>query len=237
MRPAANCLKSRRMTDVSRDMQAYYAARAPYYDAVYLKPERRNDIEFLAAHLPRRFAGRRVLEVACGTGYWTQFIAAQAASVVAADLLAEPLRFARQRPHTGNVRYLLADAYDLPAGLGAFDGAFAGLWFSHVPVNARAAFFAALHSRLDAGARVIFLDNSAVQCRELPIVERDEEGNTFQYRTLRNGTQHRVLKNFPSETELMALVAPFARVSSFRQLEHFWMLEYELAARPEQARA
>lgn len=225
------------MTDASRDMQSYYAARAPYYDAVYLKPERRADIAFLAMHLPSRFAGRRVLEVACGTGYWTQFVALRAQLIVATDVLAEPLEFARLRLQTDNVRFLRADAYDLPADLGLFDGAFAGLWFSHVPVGARAAFFASLHARLVPGARVVLLDNSDVQCRELPIVERDSEGNTYQLRELRDGTRHRVLKNFPSDSELLALVAGFSGVSSFQRLENFWLLEYELATRREQVPA
>ena len=66
------------MADASAEMRAYYAARAPYYDAVYLKPERAKDIAFLFDYLPAVFAGRSVLEVACGTGYWTQHIAGTA---------------------------------------------------------------------------------------------------------------------------------------------------------------
>lgn len=219
------------MSQASTDMQAYYAARAPYYDAVYLKPERQADIAFLSAHLPARLAGRRVLEVACGTGYWTQFIARTAAALVATDLLEEPLAFARLRPHAGAVRFVRADACALPADLGRFDAAFAGLWFSHVPVEARAGFLRSLHERLDDGARVIWIDNSEVQCRELPIAERDAAGNTYQWRELRGGVRHRVLKNFPSEAELAALVAPHSTGYHFRRLDNFWLLEYEVAAR------
>jgi demethylmenaquinone methyltransferase/2-methoxy-6-polyprenyl-1,4-benzoquinol methylase len=220
------------MTHASPAMQAYYAARAPYYDAVYLKPERQADIAFLSSHLPSRLAGRDVLEVACGTGYWTQFIAPAALSVVATDATAEPLEFARLRPRTGNVRFVQADAYALPEDLGRFDGAFAGLWFSHVPIESRAAFLDSLHSRLLPGARVVLLDNSEVQCLELPIVERDAVGNTYQFRALKDGTTHRVLKNFPSEAELLALVAPLATAYHFRRLDNFWMLEYQLGTRP-----
>ena len=52
-------------TPLSAEMLAYYQARAPYYDAVYARPERAADIAFLAYDLPARLAGRRVLEVAC----------------------------------------------------------------------------------------------------------------------------------------------------------------------------
>ena len=219
------------MTHASPDMQAYYAARAPYYDAVYLKPERQADIAFLSSHLPSRFAGRHVLEVACGTGYWTQFIAPAATAVVATDAIAQPLEFARLRPRTDNVRFEQADAYALPDDMGRFDGAFAGLWFSHVPIESRATFLRSVHGRLLPGARVMFLDNSEVQCRELPIVERDPMGNTYQLRELKDGTTHRVLKNFPSADELLALVGPLATRYHFRRLDNFWLLEYELGIR------
>ena len=231
MRPGFDCLQCDFMTHASPDMQAYYAARAPYYDAVYLKPERRADLAFLSSHLPSRLAARHVLEVACGTGYWTQFIGAAAAAMVATDAVAEPLEFARLRPHTGNVRFTQADAYSLGEVLGRFDGAFAGLWFSHVPIESRTAFLRSVHARLLPGARVIFLDNSEVQCHELPIADRDALGNTYQWRELKDGSRHRVLKNFPSEAELLALVAPLATRYHFRRLDNFWLLEYELGTR------
>jgi demethylmenaquinone methyltransferase/2-methoxy-6-polyprenyl-1,4-benzoquinol methylase len=85
-----------------------------------------------------------------------------------------------------------------------------------------------LHARLGAKAKVIFIDNSEVQCREWPIVETDAHGNTYQRRQLRDGSIHRVLKNFPREAELLQLLSA-ARGFSFRQLDNFWLLEYEAA--------
>ena len=214
------------------EMHAYYASRAPYYDAVYLKPEREKDIAFLTDHLPAVFAGRKVLEVACGTGYWTQHIARTAARLVATDTGPEPLAFARLRPNAERVTFRLEDAYRLPADLGMFDAAFAGLWFSHVPIESRLDFVRSLHARLEPRAKVVFIDNSEVQCREWPIVETDSHGNTYQRRELRDGSVHRVLKNFPGEAELAQLLSPFASALSFRELENFWLLEYEVANTP-----
>ncbi len=218
------------MTHASPEMQAYYAARATYYDAVYLKPERQADIAFLKEHLPDRLAGRHVLEVACGTGYWTQHIAPRAAAMVATDGTAQPLDCAQQRPGVGNVTFRQVDAYVLGDNLGTFDAAFAGLWFSHVPVQARTAFLQGLHARLAPGARVLFIDNNEVQCRDFPITERDEAGNTYQHRQLRDGSVHRVLKNVPSEQALQELLASCACRLHWRNLQDFWLLEYELAA-------
>jgi ubiquinone/menaquinone biosynthesis C-methylase UbiE len=216
------------MTHTSTEMQAYYAARAPYYDAVYLKPERANDIAFLPHHLSSRLANRSVLEVACGTGFWTQHIAPHAQRLVATDGTAEPLEFAKLRPAASTVTFSQVDAYHLPADLGQFSGAFAGLWFSHVPIEARTQFLQSLHARLEPGARVLFLDNSSIQCRELPITETDDQGNTYQHRQLKDGSMHRVLKNFPTQAELRALIAPYAATVNYTDLENFWLLEYEI---------
>jgi demethylmenaquinone methyltransferase/2-methoxy-6-polyprenyl-1,4-benzoquinol methylase len=210
-------------------MLGYYAKRAPYYDDVYEKPERRDDIAFLKSHLPAVFAGRRVLEVACGTGYWTACIARTAAALTATDAVAEPLDVAKCREGTEGVRFETADAYALPEGLGPFDAAFAGLWFSHVPVRRRAEFLRSLHARLEPGARVVLLDNSEVQTRELPIAERDAHGDTWQHRRLKDGSIHRVLKNFPAREELEAAIAGFGRHAHFRRLDNFWLFAYEAA--------
>ena len=220
----------------SAEMRAYYANRAPYYDAVYLKPERAKDIAFLSGYLPAAFAGRSVLEVACGTGYWTQHIAASAARLIAIDTGPEPLGFAKLRPNSERVTFRLEDAYNLSADLGEFDAAFAGLWFSHVPIERRGEFICSLHARLQSRAKVIFIDNSEVQCREWPIAETDANCNTYQRRQLRDGSVHRVLKNFPTEDQLMQFPTPITSAFSFRQLDNFWLLEYEVAEAPRKTR-
>ena len=221
------CSKSSRLNDDEESMKGYYAARAPYYDDGYEKPERREDIAFLKSWLPETFSGLSVLEVACGTGYWTQYIAPAAGTMVATDGVPEPLELARTRPATEQVRFLVADAYDLPPQLGRFDAAFAGLWLSHVPKGRRAAFLDSLHHHLSPGATVVLLDNSETQCRDLPITGHDEEGNTYQNRQLRDGSTHRVLKNFPTESELETMISGIGRHARYRELANFWLFQYE----------
>jgi len=212
------------------EMQTYYAGRASYYDDVYLKPERTADMNWLRQHLPERLVGRSIIEVACGTGYWTQYLAPVASRMSALDLTPEPLALAKSRPGLERVQFHQLDAYSLPANLSGFDGAFAGLWFSHVPIGRRSEFLCGLHECLMPGARVLLIDNSVVQTTEHPIVETDAEGNTYQLRPLRDGSTHRVLKNFPSEAELRASIGPLAGNIVFTERDNFWVLEYELVS-------
>lgn len=213
------------MTDAGSGMQQYYADRAPVYDRVYGYPERQHDLRYLEETLPPRFDDLMVLEVAAGTGYWTRHIAARARSILATDATESTLAQLELRNLPESVETMKIDAYRLQTIDRRFNGAFAGLWFSHVPIARRGEFLGSLHSVLEPGARVVLLDNSKAQCDRLPIVHEDEYGNTFQDRTTDDGTVHRVLKNFPTESQLRALVADATEIH-FEALEHFWLFEY-----------
>ena len=209
-----------------QSLNAYYAMRAPYYDEVYEKPERQADIKFLREALTKRFMNCRVLEVACGTGFWSQFIASSASQLVATDALHEPLVLARRKTNSASIQFEQADAYHLPSTLGMFESAFAGLFFSHVPICSRRLFLAGLHKLMLPDARVILIDNSEIQCLEWPIIYRDEFGNTYQHRRTRDGAVHRVLKNFPTEAELRVVTNGIGENAQYRALDNFWMYEY-----------
>ena len=214
------------MTSIESSMQSYYAARAAEYDNVYLKPERQTDLRAIERWLPPRFAGARMLEIACGTGYWTQFLAPAAHSVLALDAAPETMEIARRRVAAGNVRFRTADAYELPPGTEKFEAAFAGFWISHVPRQRQESFFAGLHAALNPGARVVLLDNRYIEGSSSPISEQDGDGNTYQARKLADGSTHRVLKNFPTEKELNALVARSSASTSFQCWQYYWAFEY-----------
>jgi ubiquinone/menaquinone biosynthesis C-methylase UbiE len=214
----------------SAELLDYYRRRAGEYEAIYAKPERQADLARLGQMIPARLAGRRVLEVACGTGYWTVRVARTAASIVATDLAQEPMRIAQSKDYRDRtVRFTLADAYALDSSLGKFDGALANFWWSHIPHSRIGAFLHSLHSRLEPRARIVVMDNLYVDGSSTPIAERDVEGNTYQLRRLADGSQNRVLKNFPSEAALRAAIAPHARAFRYEALEYYWLAEYELA--------
>jgi len=210
-------------------MQAYYAARAPEYDRVYRKPERQADLRAIERWLPAALGGRSLLEVACGTGYWTRFLAPVATRVLGVDASAETLAIARARVEGEHVQFVVGDAYRLPVAPGGFEAGFAGFWFSHVPRARVAAFLRGFHAALAPGAKVVLLDNLFVPGSSTPLAERDGEGDTFQLRPLQDGSTHRVLKNFPTEGELREAVAGAAREVRFHAWPYYWALEYELA--------
>jgi len=210
---------------VTPQLEAYYARRAREYERIYDKAERQEELAWLRARLPALFARRRVLEVACGTGYWTQHLAETAAHVLACDINEPVLEVAREKPIArGRVDFLRADAFTLAGVPAGCDAAFAGFWWSHVRKSDRARFLAGLQAKLAPGALVGILDNAFVAGSSTPISRRDAEGNTYQVRALLSGETHEVLKNFPTDAELAAAVAPFARAAHVERVEYYWLL-------------
>ncbi|MCC7457379.1 MAG: class I SAM-dependent methyltransferase [Nitrospira sp.] len=210
-------------------MREYYAQRAAIYERVYHKPERQADLRAMQAWLAGLFVGRRVLEVACGTGWWTPHGARAATSWLATDVNPETIAIAQAKAMPPTVRFGVVDAYRFAElGTQRFDGAFAGFWWSHVLRARLPAWLALLHERLDPGARVALLDNRYVEGNSTPLSRRDADGNTYQLRTLDDGSTHEVVKNFPTRDEALAALGPRARDVQWIEHAHYWTLSYTL---------
>jgi ubiquinone/menaquinone biosynthesis C-methylase UbiE len=210
-------------------MQHYYSKRAQEYEQIYYKPERQHELEWLRERVPREFRGRTVLEVACGTGYWTQFIARGAKKVYACDINEPVLEIAREKPiPRGKAEFFKADAITLAGVPDGCNAAFAGFWWSHVKKSGIEKFVANLAGVLEPGAVVGILDNQYAEGSSTPVSRRDAEGNTYQMRKLANGEEYEVLKNFPTTDELRQAVAGVAAEAHLETLQYYWFLSFRL---------
>ncbi|MBC7803241.1 MAG: methyltransferase domain-containing protein [Candidatus Parcubacteria bacterium] len=207
-------------------LAAYYAQRAAEYERIYARPERQADLAALRSRIGRLFAGRKVLELACGTGYWTDVIAPLAAELTALDVNEEVLAIARSKANVAKVEFLRASAYDLPDLGRRHDGLFAGFWWSHVPLARLDGFLEAAVRSAAPGAMIAFLDNLYVEGSSTPLSRRDAEGNSYQDRGLDDGSRHEVLKNFPAEGELIQRASRYGWGANVDLFEHYWLLTF-----------
>jgi demethylmenaquinone methyltransferase/2-methoxy-6-polyprenyl-1,4-benzoquinol methylase len=174
---------------VTEEMTAYYARRAAEYERVYAGPRWQDDLAVLRPRVADFFAGRRVLEIACGTGFWTERAAERARGVHATDLNEDTLALARAKTYAAPVTFERRDAY-APAPVAReaaprFDAGLAGLWLSHVDLARMDEFLRAFHSHLAPGAAVLMFDERATEERPNPPASRtDAEGNRYEMRRL-----------------------------------------------------
>lgn len=212
-------------------LAAYYARRASEYERIYAKPERQSDLSALRTRVGGMFAGRNVLELACGTGWWTPVIAQSAAAVTALDLNEEVLAIARAKDlPAGKVEFVRGSAFEIPEFGRRHDALFAGFWWSHVRLEALEAFLASAVAAVAPGSLVAFLDNRYVEGSSTPVSRRDAQGNAFQARKLADGSSHEVLKNFPEPGELIQRASRCGTDAHVELLEHYWLLSFRTPA-------
>ena len=214
---------------MTQEMTAYYTRRAAEYERIYFSPRWQDDLARLHPHVTELFAGRRVFEVACGTGYWTHVAAERARAVHATDLNDDTLAIARAKTYAAPVSFERRDAYAPAAGPARFDAGLAGLWLSHVDLARMGQFLRAFHSHLVPGARVLMFDERATEERPNPPASRvDATGNRYEKRRLQDGERFEIIKNLFDRTHLEPLIGPHAASLSYRELQYFWLLEYEV---------
>jgi SAM-dependent methyltransferase len=210
-------------------LRQYYDRRAAEYEEIYVPRDvdHGRELGVLARALRESLSGRRVLEVACGTGYWTGALSHAAREVVAIDASLPMLAEAREKGFPPHVRFLHGDAYDLASAGEGFDGALAMFWLSHVPRRRLGDFLGALHARLVPGARVFFGDNVYIPGLGGQFSGPDENGDTFKLRALADGSRHRVVKNYFTEDQLRELFAPRADELVLWRARYFWSATYQ----------
>jgi SAM-dependent methyltransferase len=214
----------------STNLIQYYADRADEYDNVYLLPERQEDIRSLKQRLSHLLASHHVLEISCGTGYWTEVIAGSCQSVMATDINEKVLDVARRKTafRSKEVVFSQEDSFSLKSIDDRFSAGFAGFWWSHIPKARLGEFLDLFHSKFLRDALIVFVDNIYVHGESAPIAKRDAEGNTYQERSLENGTTFEVIKNFPGQCELIEVLGKRAKNIKLERLTYYWILSYNI---------
>jgi demethylmenaquinone methyltransferase/2-methoxy-6-polyprenyl-1,4-benzoquinol methylase len=202
------------MADLIGEQIAYYQARAPEYEGdLYGTDEAQALIGTVIDRVP---AGGDVLELACGTGVWTQRLAGRAATLTAVDAAPEMIEIARERVPAAT--YVSADilAWHPPR---RYDVVFFGFWLSHVPAERFAAFWTLLGECLVDGGQAVFVDEH--------VSGADKEqwlADGVVERTLSDGSTHRIVKTYLDPAELTPRLAGLGWRADVEALGPGWVL-------------
>jgi demethylmenaquinone methyltransferase/2-methoxy-6-polyprenyl-1,4-benzoquinol methylase len=231
--------------EVLDEQIAYYRARAPEYDEWFLRQglcdlgpewnERWHDeVESVAAKLVDFAPSGRVLELACGTGWWTQRLAAHAGDLTCVDASPEAIGIASER--VPSARYVVADLFEWEPDR-TYDVVFFSFWLSHVPAPRFEAFWGLVDSALAPGGRVFFIDNLVKKLPELDEATRVRKAS-MQYagardgeviRRLNDGREFRAVKIYYQPDHLMRRLAALGWKVEIESTD--WFLYYGRGSR------
>jgi ubiquinone/menaquinone biosynthesis C-methylase UbiE len=190
--------------DLRDSMRRYYDARASEYEDAYVlgtgtasirDPEVfRREVSVLAG-LVERFARGRLVDLACGTGYWLPHYAAHCSRITLIDQAPRMLDECRgkiARLDAGDrIELVQDDVLEYPFPSDAYDSALVGFLISHLTDEQERVLFESLRAMLDTDGRFLILDSawSLERARFNAKSERQE-------RRLNDGSRFEIYKRY-----------------------------------------
>jgi 2-polyprenyl-3-methyl-5-hydroxy-6-metoxy-1,4-benzoquinol methylase len=200
-----------------RDQIAYYQARAAEYDEWFYRRGRYDrgpelnrqwfaEVEQVRAALDTFHPAGRVLELACGTGLWTEQLLEHAERVTVVDISSEMLAIAKSRLQSDRVDYIKADIFEW-TGAEPYDVIFFSFWLSHVPPERFDRFWRTVDQSLGPGGRVFFVDSRYNPTSTAQDHQLEGEETTTTTRRLNDGREYRIVKIFYEADRLAGQLA------------------------------
>lgn len=213
------------------DMAAYYSMLAKGLagkpSRVHSIPQRLHEFQEIQRQVIAFSDGRSILELACGIGFWTERMCEVAKFIYATDISETAIELARKRVSSSKAVFEVQNALSLRMPNNEVDAVFGGFWLSHIRRCELQRFFACLNTLLPNGARTLFVENEYPTRASRPFSCIDIAGDTYESRRLEDGSEHAVLKNYFTDSELLEAVSDSAVEIEIIRFEYYWTLTYK----------
>ncbi len=207
----------------------YYRARAQEYDESISQTgqlaQERNETPFNKefSQLMKVVQGLppvdRILELASGTGIWTNLLVHIGKHITAVDASPEMHTINRQKVRSDRVDYVVADLFEWKPEA-QYDMVFFAFFLSHVPQERLTPFLERVQQAVRPGGSVFIVDQSGATPEELAVTH-----GQYQERTLSDGRQYTIVKVYypPERVQERLEYAGFENIS-FQKGELFFYL-------------
>lgn len=215
------------------EMARYYRERAAEYDEWFYRRGRFDrgpalnarwfaEVAQVESALDGAGLGGDVLELAPGTGIWTQRLAAAVRSLTAVDASPEMIAINRARLAGRPVTYIQADLFTWRPER-HYDAVFFGFWLSHVPRERLDAFLEVVASALRPGGALFFVDSRREPTSTAVDHQLPEQQAQVLTRRLNDGRMYSVVKNFYEPDLLAARFAAAGCAVTVRQTPAYFL--------------
>ena len=105
---------------------------------------------------------------------------------------------------------------------------FGGFIWSHIKLQELDSFIDKVNDLVLPGRTIVLIDNNYVEGNSTAVIDKDEFGNTYQKRKLKDGSTHLVLKNFPTKEFTLEKLKNKVKELSFTNFGYYWILIYSI---------
>ena len=201
------------MSELLQRQIEYYRARAPEYDDWFYRRGRYDqgeehtrqwqaEAQQVRDQLHSASGFAHILEMAPGTGIWTQELIKIGAGLTALDASPEMININRAKLLSDQVEYQLTDLFEWRPTR-QYDMVFFGFWLSHVPSETLAEFLDTVHQALKPAGRLFIVDSRGVDLARSHTQTEDLAGDR-QQRVLSDGRRYEIVKIYYDPAQLSA---------------------------------
>ncbi|MBW4690925.1 MAG: class I SAM-dependent methyltransferase [Lyngbya sp. HA4199-MV5] len=198
---------------IIQDQIEYYRARANEYDEWFYRQGRFDrgtannqhwfaEVAVVQQALQQVGKVDRILELACGTGIWTQELLTLGNQITAIDASTEVLEINRHKlGASSQVIYQQRDLFTWEPEQ-QYDLVFFSFWLSHVPPQRLTAFLQTVANALQADGKLFIIDSRFEPTSTANNHVLVDDGNLIKTRKLNDGKEFQIVKKFYQPDEL-----------------------------------
>ena len=199
------------MSDLLQDQIEYYSARAPEYDQWFYRQGRydqgddfkrqwKSEAQMVRDQLLNAPRQTHILEMAPGTGIWTEQLIKLGDQVTALDASPDMIAINQAKLGSDKVAYIQTDLFDWRPQQ-TYDMVFFGFWLSHVPADRLTPFLRTIYQALKPGGRLFFVDSQNLDLSRSR-TETEDLGGEMQQRVLSDGRRYEIVKIYYDPAQL-----------------------------------
>jgi len=201
------------MTDEILQQQIeYYRARANEYDEWFYRIGRYdhggeinqrwfNEVAIVKSALYQVGAVNDILELASGTGIWTQELLSIGKKITAIDASEEVIAINRSKLGSPSIEYKLVDLFTWQPDT-EYDLVFFAFWLSHVPPKLIDSFLTKVYQSVRVGGQLFIIDSRFEPTSTANNHIIVDDGNISKSRKLNDGQEFQIIKVFYQPNEL-----------------------------------
>ena len=199
------------MSDLLQKQIEYYRARAQEYDEWFyrqgyydwgpaFKQRWEQEVQIVREQLHRSVGGAHILEMASGTGIWTQELVKIGGQVTALDASPEMIAINQAKLGSEQVTYQQTNLFQWQPQR-QYDMAFFGFWLSHVPADRLSPFLQGVGRALKPQGRLFFVDSQRPETAS-PAKRSLQIDDSRESRALNDGRRFEIVKIYYNPRQL-----------------------------------